>query len=134
MTLTNVSALTALISNVEFGGTFTLDSDGNFTESDVYAPDVFHSDDVTELEVDGVTPDYSDWLAMTDMSGQDRYHGPVMHASEYISDSVTRELMRLAADELTVFALVVVECYPEDGEDEYPEPAGWAILYRPAAS
>lgn len=114
----------------DFDHVFTLHPDGSITEPDgVWAPSVYHDDD-TDIYIDG-----SGWAAITGLTGQDSYHGAVMHASEYIGTGVAGVMWEMAidAEEPVTFTLVVVECLPEDDDPE-PEPAGWAILYRTASA
>lgn len=120
------AALAATIHAFEFDHVFTLHPDGSITEPDgVWAPVVYHDDD-HDIDIDG-----SDWSAITGLTGQDRYHGAVMHASEYVGSGVAGVMWQMAidAEEPVTFALVVVECLPTDDDPE-PEPAGWAIVYR----
>jgi hypothetical protein len=91
-----------------------------------WAPSVYHEDGAQYSWIDS-----ADWDLLTGYSHQDRYSGPVMHASEGIGTAIAEELDRLAQDAPRVFALVVVEVLSDDpNEDESPEPAGWAIAYR----
>jgi len=115
------------INDMEFDHVFTLHPDGSITHpKDVWAPEVYHSD-VNDIDIcDG--PDCR-WHPLTGFTGQDRYHGAVMHPSEYIGRGIADYLQELAADEPVTFVVTVVECLPED-DDEFPEPAGWAILHR----
>jgi hypothetical protein len=88
--------------------------DGSVTDADgVYAPDVYEDDG--EL-----LPVGSGWSLLDGYSGQDRYSGPIMHASEYIGG-------RMASDILETPGLyVAVVVYPLDDS----EPDGWAVAYR----
>jgi len=118
------------INALEFDTVFRLYPDGTIEElRNVWAPSVFHDDD-TDIDMCGAE---SEWRALTGFTGQDRYHGAVMHASEFIGQGIADYMMEMAQDEPVTFTTVVVECWPEDDDDE-PDPAGWAILYRTVES
>ena len=122
--------LATAIHAIEFDHVFTLHPDGSITEpSEVWAPSVFY-DDENDIFIDG-----AGWHAITGLTGQDRYHGAVMHPSEFISSGVAEVMWERAIDAEApiTFTLVVVECWPEEDDPE-PAPAGWAILYREASS
>jgi hypothetical protein len=71
------------------------------------------------------------WDLMTGYSGQDRYSGPVMHASESIGGRMARDILEAPGDYV---ALVVecdcggVRCDIEVGCD--CEPAGWVVMRK----
>lgn len=112
------------INAIEFDHPFTLRPDGAITDAPgVWAPSVYH-DDAADIHIDG-----AGWRALTGMTGQDRYHGAVMHQSEYIGKGIADHLQELANDEPQTFVVVAVECDPSD-DDPDPEPAGWAILKK----
>ena len=84
-----------------------------------------------------------EWDALTGYTGQYGYRGAVMHASETMSDDAIREAVREAGGD--VFAIVEVSGH-DDAEPVFAdepdycqthgcahEPAGWAVIYRPAA-
>jgi hypothetical protein len=124
------SELAKTINAMEFDHVFTIHPDGSITEPHgIYAPSVYH-DDETDIAIEG-----ADWSALRGLTLQDRYYGACMHASEYIGTGIAGVMWQMAidAEEPVTFALVVVECLPED-DDEDPEPAGWAIMYRDGAS
>lgn len=112
------------INAIEFDHPFTLHPDGTITDpTGVHAPSVYHNDETdVEISDDG-------WRALTGMTGQDRYHGAVMHPSEYIGRGITEYLLELAADEPRTFVVTAVECWPTEDDPE-PEPAGWVILMK----
>lgn len=89
-----------------------------------YAPDVWH-DETGDVTIDGER-----WKAITGMTGQYGYHGAVMHASEFVGSGIAQHLAE-DYDPGTLFAMVIVNVDSED-DGEYPEPAGWAIVYRNA--
>lgn len=66
------------------------------------------------------------WQTFTEgYSGQYLYSGAIMHASEYIGGGLERDILASPG----LYVVVTVECLPIDGE-EFPEPAGWAVLRR----
>lgn len=119
-----MSTLAERINNIEFGQVFRLDPDGRVTElPDEWAPNVYHDDDHDiDIDTDG-------WFAIVGLTGQDCYHGAVMHQSEYIGKGVADFMLSMTDEGPQTFVVVVVECLPTDDDPE-PEPAGWAILYR----
>ena len=125
---TELLELSERIQRMDFDHVFVLDAAGNLTEpSGVWAPDVWHDPDA-DIEIQG-----EGWGCMTGLTGQHGYSGAVMHASEVMGGSwgVVRAMIELCGIYGPVaFALVVVNVWPDD-EDEDPEPAGWAIAYRP---
>lgn len=112
----------------------------------LYVPTVEHSDTADILIdgiglVDGPGP-VTEWRALTGYTGQHGYRGAVMHPSETMSDDAIREAVREAGGD--VFAIVEVGAH-DDAEPVFPdepdycetygcahEPAGWAVIYRPA--
>lgn len=116
-------SLAQTINAIEFDHVFTLHPDGTVTDGSGHAPEVFH-DDETDIVIFG-----AGWTALTGMTGQYAYNGAVMHSSEYIGKRIADYLLELAQDEPLTFVVVVVECLP-DNDDDDPEPAGWAILLR----
>jgi hypothetical protein len=87
-------------------------------------PEVYHSE-TEDVEIHG-----EGWEALTGMTGQYSYHGAVMHPSEGVGRRIAERLAEIAEDEPnTVFAIVPVEVYPDEEDDE-PEPAGWALVHR----
>lgn len=70
------------------------------------------------------------WEPETGWSGQDRYRGPFMHASEYIGGALAARILATPG----LWVAVVVECLPSsDSDEEESDPAGWAVLHREAA-
>jgi Zn finger protein HypA/HybF involved in hydrogenase expression len=120
----SMSEIGEAINAQDFDHCFTLHPDGTITDAPgVYAPSVYHSE-TNDIDIDG-----SGWSALTGLTGQDSYSGAVMHASEYIGSGVAEVMMDMVADGPMVFVITTVEVMPEDDDDE-PEPAGWAILYK----
>ena len=67
---------------MEFDHVIAVWPDGSITEpTGVYAPDLHNG----ELEGD-------DWTLLDGFSGQDRYSGPIMHASEFIGGGLERHI------------------------------------------
>lgn len=116
------------IDSFEFDHPFTIHPDRSITDAigTVYAPEVFHDDDA-DIVIHG-----DGWKAITGFTGQYGYSGAVMHPSERIGRWLAEYMAGLAADGPVTFVVVAVECLPDEGDDDLPEPAGWAILHRPA--
>lgn len=105
---------------VEFGEVFMVGRSGmlyRHTPSDVYAPEVFHSE-TDDVEVG------AGWEPLIGYTGQYGYNGAVMHSSEYLGGRLADDILSTPG----VYALVVVEVLTEDGLDD--EPAGWAVVRR----
>lgn len=90
---------------------------------DVYSPDLAHVEGAPAGEdVEGI-PD--GWALLSGYSGQDRYAGPVMHASETIGGRMADDILSTPG----VYTATTVEVYPTDDEPD-PFPAGWAVARR----
>ena len=79
--------------------------------SDLYAPELF----------DGEVG--SGWTLLNGFSGQDRYPGPIMHASEFIGGGMERYIL---ANPGVYVALV-------DYASDDSEPVGWAVAVKDAS-
>lgn len=103
-------------------------ADGSITSTTgIYAPEVYDENVHPDGLATHVDPD--DWEFLNGYSGQDRYSGPVMHASESIGGRLERDIL----DTPGIYVAVVVECLtdPDDPDrTEDIEPAGWAVLRR----
>lgn len=104
-----------------------------------YVPMAEHDDDY-DVTLDGQAD--TEWHFITGKTLQQSYRGAVMHPSEVVDDDTVREWVREVDGE--VFAIVVVET-PQcdtfvnhgscDCTNNCPaEPAGWAVIYKPAIS
>jgi hypothetical protein len=94
---------------------------------DVYAPEVTHDPD-NDIHIEGYRNEQ--WQAIHGFTGQDSYHGAVMHPSEYIGRGIADHLVEMSIDAPdTVFAIVLVM---DDEEDENGETdtIGWTVVYR----
>lgn len=103
-----------------------------------WAPEVYHD------PAGDVTIDSEEWECLTGLTGQYCYHGAVMHSSEFVGGFLAEVIVETATGaaedgKRCVFAIVVVNVFPEDDPDydpdnpedsESPEPAGWAIAYK----
>lgn len=125
-------SLATRIQDLDFDTVFRVIDNEVIEVKDEYAPTVTHDpDNDVYIDVEG-------WDCLTGMTGQYRYHGAVMHPSEFVG---TRIAERIAdyADEVreaggdVVFALVAVN---DDETDENGETdsIGWAIVYRESVS
>lgn len=104
---------------MDFDAVYRIEGDTVVRDDKLFAPSVYADSDGDYIESD-------DWeFVTTGCSGQDRYTGPVMHASEFIGAGLARHLVERAED-YTAFATVVVDWIEED--DDSDEPAGWAII------
>lgn len=141
----------------EFDTAYQIDRDGN-----IYSPDGWHyvpaveHDDRHDILIDGIPTrakaegdDHSEWDALTGYTGQYGYRGAVMHAAERWGSWARKALADLADDDTIPgieFAVVEVSGH-NDSDPVFPdepgyceefgcahEPAGWAVIYRPAES
>jgi hypothetical protein len=124
---------------IDFDSPFRITETGELEPVYVYAPRVEH-DETDEYTIDGIPrKSQSTWEAFsTGYSGQDRYRGPVMHASEYIGNRLADDILNTPG----VYLVTAVEapCYDTDtpcfpDEPNYcqengcdAEPAGWIVL------
>jgi hypothetical protein len=65
--------------------------------------------------------DDQSWSLMDGYSGQDRYSGPIMHASEFVGGQMERDILSEPGYYVTLVN------YLDEGE-----PEGWAVAYRSA--
>lgn len=73
------------------------------------------------------------WTLLEGYTGQHGYSGPIMHSSEYVGGRLERDI--LARNGYYVALVCEVIDDPDwDYSVENPEPAGWAVAYRPLES
>jgi hypothetical protein len=123
----------ALNDLMEFDHVVRVHPDGTVTDAEDgwWAPEVY-----IDVDEDGQALDNSDeelarmvspWRLMDGYSGQYRYSGPVMHASEFIGGRMEDDIRERPG----VYVACVVECLgPNPGADENEEPAGWVVCYQ----
>jgi hypothetical protein len=107
---------------MEFNTVIEVDDSGRVKfRPDLYAPDVYETDDGTAVDGTG-------WDLLDGYSGQYLYSGPVMHPSEYIGGLLARDIL----DSPGIYAAVVVDDYTEATLDDPDSDnvAGWAIAQR----
>ena len=103
----------ALSRVMEFDHVVRVHPDGTVSaDLDTYAPDL-HEDQGEPL-LDG-----DEWRLMDGWSGQDRYAGPLMHASEFIGGGMARAILA------TPGRYVALVSYPLDDD----EPESWAVAF-----
>jgi hypothetical protein len=92
--------------------------DGSVTDDlpGVYAPSVYWYEGDSQEYIDG-----SGWEPVNGYSGQDRYSGPVMHASEFLGGGMAKEVLSTPG----IYVVTTVED-PDDPDN----PAGWMLLRR----
>jgi hypothetical protein len=86
---------------------------------DIYAPDLHDS----ELEGTG-------WSLLNGFSGQDRYSGPIMHASEYIGGGLERFIRENPGIYVSLVDYPICDDDCEYCDGDGCEPDGWAIAVR----
>jgi hypothetical protein len=102
---------------MEFDHVIRVHADGTITdEPGAYAPSLFDG----ELDSPG-------WAMMDGYSGQDRYAGPVMHASEFIGGQMERDIRETPGVYVAIAAYYSPEEGDEDGETVID---GWAVAVR----
>jgi hypothetical protein len=105
---------------MDFDHVVEVREDGSIIDrNDIFAPSLF--DD--ELDTEG-------WTLLDGFSGQDRYSGPIMHASEFIGGGMEDYIRQTPG----VYVALVAYCSPdEDDEDTGENPvSGWAVAYQSA--
>jgi hypothetical protein len=109
----------SLSDRMEFDHVIQVHEDGTVTDGPLgfYAPELYWFDGDDSHHLDGG----GSWELLNGYSRQDRYSGPIMHASEQIGGAMERDIL---AEPGIYVALV---CYVVDPDDEWPEPAGWAV-------
>lgn len=117
--------MTTLSQTMEFDTVICVDPAGEVTTMwGVYAPDLYHVEGEqhpNDVEVHG-----DDWTLLVGYTGQYGYNGAVMHSSEIISGRMESDILSHPG----LYVACVVNCYSDDDNVD-PEPAGWAIAYRP---
>ena len=95
---------------MDFDHVVRVDAEGNVTDAKGdWAPSLHDG----QLDSEG-------WTLMNGYSGQDRYAGPIMHASEYVGGQMAEDILA------TPGLYVTLVDYPTDGD----EPDGWAVAHR----
>lgn len=106
-----------LNSVMEFDHVIRVHADGTVTDApDVWAPDMR---DGTLDTYRHIASQPVGWTLMTGYTGQDRYHGPCMHASEYIGGGMAQDIL----DAPGLYVALV------DYASDDSEPEGWGIAY-----
>lgn len=100
---------------MEFDHVIEVHADGSITDrSGIYAPECY-DDGHACIDFAGA----KGWTALDGYSGQDRYSGPIMHASEYIGGRMANDII----GEPGVYVAVVISDLDDD-----ENPSGWAVL------
>jgi hypothetical protein len=125
--MTTTHDLAEAIQALDFDHPFILTATGDLMDAPgEYAPEVYHVEEVPGVEMEIHGP----WRpVLHGLSNQYAYRGPVMHASEQVSEGIVRRLLdSIPGDaEAATFAIVAVEVYP-DADNPEPFPAGWTIV------
>jgi hypothetical protein len=115
---------------------FAISDDGRVVDgpAGMYGPERCEHDDESDMLIDGVPYRlHPEWTALTNMSGQYNYGGPVMHSSEHVSRGMAEWLAR-GFDRGTPMVMCVVESGCDDECDDEccdeHEAAGWTIMVR----
>lgn len=108
-------AVQDLNDRMSFDHVIEVRADGSITDrADIYAPECC-DDGRAGIDYAGA----KGWTALDGYSGQDRYSGPIMHASEYIGGRMAADI----ASEPGIYVAVVIS---DLDDDEHP--SGWAVL------
>ena len=83
--------------------------------NDLYAPECYFDASDNGINFSGDTR----WTPLNGYSGQDRYSGPIMHASESIGGGMEADIRSTPG----VYTVVVITDLDDD-----EQPAGWAVL------
>lgn len=117
---------------MDFDHVIRVDNRGIVTEPGGYAPEL-----VMFVDEDGqALPDSDEqlreqaksagWRLLEGWTGQYRYHGPVMHPSEYVGGRLAEHILETPGE----YVVTEVTALAEDEEADSDEPAGWAICFR----
>ena len=96
----------------------------------VYAPEVYiELDDEGQVIDLAAGPTAEGWDLMTGYTGQDRYHGAIMHPSEYIGGRMERDILERPG---LYVVCEVTGLYPseEAAKADSDDPIGWVVAYR----
>lgn len=114
---------------MEFGHVVQSDGRGKITDMDGIGPEIVY----LLLDADGQSLDDDildmpeGWELLTGFTGQDSYHGPVMHPSEYVGGRMGSHIRENAG----YYCAVMVDGFPEENGESVP--IGWAVAYREVA-
>lgn len=108
---------------LEFDHVVRVDADGEMqdtllTTTPIYAPEVYIDGDITP-----VVESQQDWALVRGKSNQQGYSGPIMHPSEFISDTWGKEIL----SEPGYYCVTEVRDLSSNGE----EPVGWVLAFLP---
>lgn len=133
VTAREIEALGEKINDQGFNHVFQVTADGIAGgPGGVYAPESVEHDATHDILIEGVP--YKErnggWWPLTGHTNQDRYHGAVLHDSEFVGGGLARDIIERSAewerdDQPLLWTMVVVR----DPDDEDHD-AGWAVLYR----
>jgi len=105
---------------MEFDHVIEVDQNGDTHDrSDIYAPGLHDGD----LES-------SRWSLLDGFSRQDRYSGPMMHASEYVGGGLERHILRTPGIYVTLVDYPICDDDCQYCEGEGCEPDQWAVAVR----
>lgn len=117
----HVDRIDTLNAVMDFDHVIRVDHQGHVHDDvkGVYAPEVTHEyPHGDDIDISGDDA----WSLMNGYSGQDRYSGPIMHASEFIGGGMERDILANPG-----FYVAVVVYDQEDGDDNI---SGWAVAQR----
>jgi hypothetical protein len=118
--MTGITRDRTLSDIMEFDHVIQVHADGSITEPrGIWAPDLHDG------ELDG-----DDWSQLDGFTGQDRYSGPIMHASEYIGGGLERYIRENPGYYVSLVDYPVCDDDCEYCNGDGCEPDGWAIAHR----
>lgn len=120
----------SLNDQMSFGHVVQVHPDGAVTDAwDLNAPEIVY----LQLDSDGQSLDDNfidlsdEWKPLTGYTGQDRYHGPVMHSSEFIGGRLESDILA----EPGLYVAAVVDGMPaDDSDDDADLNIGWAVFRK----
>ena len=105
---------------MDFDHVITVGRDGTISDGNgLYAPEVYIDDG------DPFWGAGNGWEVLRGFTGQQGYHGHVMHASEYIGGGLEDHIRQNPGN------YAVVEVRDEDGGFPDGDPVGWAVAFKP---
>jgi hypothetical protein len=111
---------------MEFDCPVAVDNNGEVTRSSEHAPETYWSMSADDSDAEMLAYLNSQgWDVLNGYSGQDRYSGPIMHASEYVGGGLERDILAEPG--------VYVTLYVEDIDDDPMEgdnAVGWIVARK----
>lgn len=111
--------------------------DGSISKpNDIYPPDLIDGELIQYPVVTADNgyelirfPNQTGWHLMSGYSGQDRYAGPIMHPSEFISGRLAEDILARPGLYVALVSYITPESGYDDDSDSDDDVDGWAVAY-----